>query len=90
MIYAATGSRARALLWSLGSGLAEPLGALLGLLLFPQLTADPAVLLALVAGLMSALALGTLLPAAKRAADARWVGLGLGLGALVPLAALGA
>ena len=67
-IYAATGSRGRAFCFSLLSGIAEPVGAVLaGLVLLPFLT--PAVLaaaLAVVAGLMVFISLDELVPAANK------------------------
>lgn len=66
-VYAATGSRRKALMWSFLSGVSEPVGAALAaLVLMPFLT--EAVLgwvLAAVAGLMVAIALDELVPAAK-------------------------
>ena len=66
-IYAATGSRKKAFLWSFFSGVSEPVGAALaGAVLFPFLT--PAVLgwvLAVVAGIMVAISTDELVPAAK-------------------------
>jgi ZIP family zinc transporter len=65
-IYAATGSRRRAFLWSFLSGLAEPLGALIAaLVLAPVLT--PALLgwmLAAVAGVMVFISIDELVPVA--------------------------
>lgn len=67
-IYAATGSRRRALWWATLSGLAEPVGALLGYavlrLLLPGDWIDLS--LALVAGMMIAVSFLELLPAARR------------------------
>ena len=66
-VYAATGSRRKAFLWSFLSGVSEPLGAALAaVVLLPFLT--EAVLgwvLAAVAGIMVALAMDELAPAAK-------------------------
>jgi ZIP family zinc transporter len=66
-VYAATGSRRRAFAFSLLSGVAEPIGALVAaLILLPILT--PAVLaatLAVVAGLMVFISLDELVPAAN-------------------------
>lgn len=66
-VYAATGSRGKALLWSFLSGLAEPLGAALtAAVLLPFLS--PAVLgyvLALVAGIMVFISLDELVPVAS-------------------------
>lgn len=77
--YAATKSRARAVLMSFLSGLTEPLGALCALLLlYPYLT--PSLiehLLILVAGVMCYVAVFELLPEA--ASTGKWVMMGLGL-----------
>lgn len=66
-IYAATGSRGQAFLWSFLSGVSEPVGAALAaLVLLPILT--PTVLgwlLAWVAGIMVFISLDELIPAAK-------------------------
>jgi len=66
-IYAATGSRGKAFLWSFLSGVSEPVGAALAaLVLTPFLT--PALLgwvVAAVAGIMVVIALDELVPAAK-------------------------
>lgn len=66
-IYAATGSRARAFWWSFFSGISEPIGAgLAALVLLPFLT--PTVFgwtMAAIAGIMVAISLDELLPAAK-------------------------
>jgi len=66
-IYAATGSRRKAFLWSFLSGVSEPIGAgLAALVLLPFLT--PVVLgwmLASVAGIMIAISLDELMPVAK-------------------------
>lgn len=67
-IYAATGSRARALLWATLSGLAEPVGAVLGYLALRAVLAPEwlDLSLALVAGMMIAVSFSELLPAARR------------------------
>lgn len=66
-IYAATGKRGKAFLWSFLSGVTEPLGAAVAaVFLMPILT--PAVLggvLAAVAGIMVAISIDELVPAAK-------------------------
>lgn len=71
-IYYATGNRAKAFRWSLLSGLAEPLGAmlawwLLAPIISPQLTG---VVLAAVAGIMVYISLDELLPAAREYGEA--------------------
>jgi ZIP family zinc transporter len=66
-VYAATGSRRRAFLWSFLSGVSEPIGAgLAALILLPFL--KPALLgwvLAAVAGIMVSISLDELIPVAK-------------------------
>ena len=66
-VFAATGSRKKAFLWSFLSGLSEPVGAsLAALVLLPFLTESVlGWLLAGVAGIMVAIALDELMPAAK-------------------------
>jgi ZIP family zinc transporter len=66
-IYAATGSRKKAFVWSFLSGVSEPVGAgIAGLILLPFLT--PNLLgwvLAFVAGIMVAISIDELIPIAK-------------------------
>ncbi len=66
-VYAATGSRGKAFMWSLLSGLAEPAGAALaGAVLLPFLSAPVlGVMLCVVAGLMVYISLDELLPASR-------------------------
>lgn len=66
-IYQATGSRRKAFLYSLLSGLAEPLGALLGWLVLQPVMNDTifGLLFAGVAGIMVFISLDELLPAAR-------------------------
>jgi ZIP family zinc transporter len=68
-IYAATGSRGKAFLWSFLSGVAEPIGAAVGAAVFlPILSASGAtlgVMLASVGGIMVYISVDELLPAAK-------------------------
>lgn len=84
-IYHATGSKTRALLASFGSGLAEPIGALVGwLILAPWLT--PVVLsavLAGVAGIMITISIAELLPAAIAQREPRATTTGIVAGAIV-------
>lgn len=84
-IHHATGSRKRALWASVGSGLAEPAGAVIGwLLLAPLLT--PVVLagvLAGVAGVMIAISGAELLPAAIAQKEKRTTVVGIAAGAIV-------
>ncbi len=66
-LFFATGSRGKAFLWSFMSGLAEPVGGLIGLLIVSYL-ASPALLgmiFALVAGIMVYISFDELLPAAR-------------------------
>ncbi|MGD8149414.1 zinc transporter ZupT [Ornithinimicrobium sp. Y1694] len=67
-IYAATRSKVQALLWASVSGLAEPVGGLLGYLLLSAVLPDEwmVISLALVAGMMLAVSFLELLPAARR------------------------
>lgn len=84
-LYHATGSRIRAFLFSTGSGLAEPVGALLGwLLLAPLLT--PAVMsgvLAGVAGVMIMICITELVPAAFAQRHRTTAVIGMVAGAIV-------
>lgn len=66
-VYFATGSRAQAFVWSALSGLSEPLGALIGLLVFATVWSDVmlGLSLAAVAGIMVFIAFDVLLPAAE-------------------------
>ena len=84
-IYYATGSRRRAFLYSFSSGLAEPLGALIGYaILLPFLTPTVlSTLLAFVAGIMVFISLVELLPLAHRYGKQHLVVIGIGAGMLV-------
>jgi ZIP family zinc transporter len=66
-VYYATGSRKRAFWYSFASGLAEPLGALLGFLLLRGQIGGPffGLILAAVAGIMIYISLDELLPSAR-------------------------
>ena len=66
-IYYATGDRKKALLYSFLSGLAEPVGALVGFLLLSRFFGDAffGIIFALVAGIMVFISLDELLPAAR-------------------------
>jgi ZIP family zinc transporter len=66
-IYCATGSRKKALVYSFLSGLAEPLGALIGFMIIMPFFSDMllGVLLAFAAGIMVFISLDQLLPAAR-------------------------
>ena len=67
-IYQATGSRRKAFVYSFASGLAEPLGALVGWLVLRPIMSDTVfgVLFAGVAGIMVFISFDELLPAAQR------------------------
>ncbi|AXH97077.1 zinc transporter ZupT [Ornithinimicrobium avium] len=67
-IYAATRDRSRAIMWATVSGLAEPVGAVVGYLLLRAVLPEQWLVLslALVAGMMLALSFLELLPAARR------------------------
>lgn len=67
-IFAATRSRVQALFWATLSGLAEPVGAIVGYLLLRAVLPDEWLILslALVAGMMLAVSFRELLPAARR------------------------
>jgi ZIP family zinc transporter len=84
-IYAATGSRGKAFLWSFLSGISEPVGAgLAALILMPFLT--EAVLgwvLAWVAGIMVSISIDELVPAAKSFGSEHTPILGAILGMLI-------
>lgn len=84
-IYAATGSRKKAFLWSFSSGLAEPLGALIaGLFLAPVLTTN--VLgwtLGIVAGIMIFISLDELIPLSRSFGEEHLPILGIILGMVV-------
>ncbi|HUW57158.1 MAG TPA: zinc transporter ZupT [Planctomycetota bacterium] len=84
-VYAATGSRGKAFLWSFLSGVAEPVGALLAaLVLMPFMTQGVmGVTLAAVAGVMVAISLDELIPAAKALDDGHLPILGVTFGMLV-------
>lgn len=66
-MFYATGSRKKALLWSSLSGLAEPIGAVLGFMFLMQFFSDTmmGLLFGLIAGIMVFIALDELLPAAQ-------------------------
>lgn len=84
-IYYATGDRKKAFWYSFGSGLVEPLGAILGyFLLSAYLTPFiMGLLMAGVAGIMVFISLDQLLPAAHEYDDHRWAIYGVVLGMLL-------
>jgi ZIP family zinc transporter len=84
-IVAATGSRKKALLWSLVAGLAEPLGAgVAALVLFPFLSdAVLGYILAAVAGIMVFITLDELIPVSRSFGKEHLTIVGVGLGMAV-------
>jgi len=89
-IFYATGNRRRAFLYSFSSGLAEPVGALIGYaILLPFLTPTLlSTLLAFVAGIMVYISLDELLPLAYRYGQEHLVIIGVAAGMLVMAASL--
>jgi ZIP family zinc transporter len=89
-IYAATGSRRQAFLWSALSGVAEPVGAAVAaLFLLPFLTdALLGLVLAAVAGIMVFISLDELVPVARSYGQEHLSILGVGLGMAVMAASL--
>ena len=89
-IYHATGNRARAVLYATLSGLAEPLGALIGAFVLLPLVSAGALSYALpfVAGIMVFISLDELLPSAHRYGEEHWVILGILVGMMVMAASL--
>ncbi|MBI2843026.1 MAG: zinc transporter ZupT [Armatimonadetes bacterium] len=89
-IYAATGDRRKAFLWSALSGLAEPVGALLAAaVLMPILNETVlAIALALVAGIMIYISLDELVPAARAFGYEHLAIAGTALGMMVMAASL--
>lgn len=90
-VFHASRSKARAVGYAALSGLAEPLGALVGaLLLFPVLSPETlAYVLAFVGGIMVFISLDELLPSAHRYGDEHWVILGILAGMMLMSASLG-
>lgn len=84
-IYQATGSKRKALLYCLLSGLAEPLGGVLGFalihFLFPQMTIG--IMFAVIAGIMTYISFDTILPLAKEYDTAHYSITGVVLGMLL-------
>jgi len=89
-VYAATGSRSRALLWSFLAGVAEPAGAAVAaLVLMPFLNdAVLGLMLAVVAGVMVFISLDELLPVARSFGQEHLSIVGVGLGMAVMAASL--
>jgi ZIP family zinc transporter len=84
-VYAATHSRRQAFCWSIFSGLAEPMGAVVAaLFLLPFLNALVlGYILAVVAGVMVFIAIDELMPASRACGHEHWSILGFFFGMLV-------
>jgi ZIP family zinc transporter len=89
-VYAATGSRSKAFLWSFLSGVAEPVGAAVAaLFLLPFLTETVlGLMLAVVAGIMVFISLDELVPVARSFGQEHLSIVGVGLGMAVMAASL--
>ena len=89
-VYAATGSRSKAFLWSFLSGVAEPLGAVVAaLFLLPFLNATVlGLMLSVVAGIMVFIALDELVPVARSFGQEHLSILGVVVGMAVMAASL--
>lgn len=94
-IFYATGSRSKALLWTVVSALAEPLGAIIGYILLQPLLNDPSLqhlafgsVFGLIAGAMVFLSLDELLPTAKRYAKGHETVYGMVIGMALLAASL--
>lgn len=81
-LYAGTGKKMRSFLIALASGLAEPVGALVGFLLFRSLISEAllGIIFAVVAGIMVYISLDELLPSAEKQGEHHIVISGLVLG----------
>jgi len=66
-VYCATGSKKKALAWSLLSGIAEPIGAILAYFILLPILSDTVfgILFAMIAGIMVFISLDELLPTAR-------------------------
>ena len=84
-IYYATGSRKKAFFYSFLSGIAEPIGALIGYIILRPFLNDivMGMIFSAVGGIMIYISLDELLPASKRYGKAHIAKLGLVLGMLV-------
>lgn len=84
-IYRATQDKKKAFYYALGSGLAEPLGAVLGFLILLPLLGNMAlgVTFAIVAGIMIYISLDELLPSSRIYGDSHTAILGVSMGMLV-------
>ncbi len=88
-VYEATGSKAKAFLWSLFSGLAEPIGALVGWVALAPVMNDVVfgAVFAATAGIMTVISLDELLPTAY-SGDGKYVTVALAVGMAVMAASL--
>ncbi len=86
-IYYSTGSKKRGVVYSLISGIAEPIGALLTYLLFKNYITDLtlSIVLILVAGIMITLAINELLPESLKYKKDKYVIIGLIVGVILVL-----
>lgn len=86
-IYYSTGSKKRGVVYSLISGIAEPIGALLTYLLFKDYITDLtlSIVLILVAGIMITLSINELLPEAIKYKKDRYIIIGLIVGIILVL-----
>ena len=84
-VYYATGSRRKAFLCALASGIAEPVGAIIGFLLLKPFLGDIlfGLLYSFVAGIMVFISLDELMPAAREYGDHRMSIYGIFAGMLV-------
>jgi len=84
-VYYATGSKAKAFIWSLLSGLSEPLGAIAALLVLGRFISDNVfgIIFGAVAGIMFYISIDELLPASREYGKPRLSILGLMLGMAV-------
>lgn len=84
-VYAATGSRWKALAMAAASGLSEPVGALIALLSVKPVISEESlhVILAVVGGIMAAVCVLELLPEAKKCGDDKKLAIGVMFGVVV-------
>ncbi len=89
-VYHATGDRKKAFLYALGSGLAEPVGAIIGFLILVPIMGDLAlgITFGVVAGIMVYISFDELLPAARVYGNDHTTIFGLVIGMLVMSASL--
>lgn len=89
-IYRATGNRMKAFLYSASSGIAEPIGAIIGYLLLAPLLGDMTlgVVFGIVGGIMVYISLDELIPSARVYGNAHTTIMGVGSGMAVMAASL--